>query len=445
VKSGSDHRLARPGSPFPGGRLTFRENVLSTDNRASTDSRASTDRPTSTDWLVRETGRLLDFGRNFPHPLGGAAWLTGDGTPDLGRPLYTWITARMAHVYSLGDLLGVPGSGALADTALAGLTGILRDRDNGGWYHSIAPGGRPTDGKSCYDHAFVVLAAASATLAQRPGGQTLLNEATDTLIHRFWEPDHGMFADEWDTGWQRLDGYRGLNANMHAVEAMLAAFDATGRQEYLHRALAVTERAAGLARRHDWRLPEHFDEQWSPRLEYHLDRPQDPFKPYGATVGHALEWSRLTLHLEAALATSAPDWMLPAATALFAQAVRDGWAADGKPGFVYTTDWDGKPVVRQRMHWVAAEAIAAAAALHTRTGDERYAVWLRTWCTHVRDHFVDTEHGSWWHELDTGNRPAASTWSGKPDIYHALQATLIPRAPLTAGLAAACASIGAVR
>ncbi|MET0425512.1 MAG: AGE family epimerase/isomerase [Actinoplanes sp.] len=395
--------------------------------------------PLDTGWLPAETGRLLDFGRNFPHPLGGAAWLRTDGTPDLDAPVQTWITARMAHVYSLATLLGVPGAGSLADAALAGLTGILHDDRHGGWHPAVGAAG-----KSAYDHTFVVLAASSATLAGRPGAPDLLTEALDTLVERYWEPGPGMFADHWDTGWQQLDDYRGLNANMHAVEAMLAAYDATGRTECLHRALAVTERAVDLGRQHGWRLPEHFDPQWQPQLDHHRDRPADPFQPYGATVGHALEWSRLILHLEAALGTGAPDQLRPAAESLFAQAVEDGWAVDGAPGFVYTTDWAGAPVVRQRMHWVAAEAIAAAAALHARTGDQAYADHYDTWSGHVRDHFVDREHGSWWHELDPGNRPASSTWTGKPDLYHAVQATLIPRAPLAPGLAAACAN-GLVR
>ncbi|MEU4690648.1 AGE family epimerase/isomerase [Actinoplanes sp. NPDC023714] len=394
-------------------------------------------------WLAEETGRLLDFGRKFPHPLGGAAWLRTDGTPDLDAPVHTWITARMAHVYSMAELLGVPGAGPLADAALAGLTGVLHDDRHGGWHPSVGADGRPAEGKSCYDHAFVVLAASSGTLARRAGARELLAEALDTLVQRFWEPGHGMFADAWDTGWERLDAYRGLNANMHAVEAMLAAYDATGRQECLHRALAITERTAGWGRRYDWRLPEHFDSRWEPRLDHHRDRPHDPFKPFGATVGHALEWSRLILHVEAALGSTAGAWMLPAAKALFARAVEDGWEVDGAPGFVYTTDWDGTPVVRQRMHWVAAEAIAAAAALHTRTGEKNYAHWYETWCAYVREHVVDLPRGSWWHELDTANRPAETTWSGKPDLYHAVQAMLIPRAPLAPGLAAACAT-GAV-
>ena len=40
-----------------------------------------------------------------------------------------------------------------------------------------------------------------------------------------------------------------------------------------------------------------------------------------------------------------------------------GWAADGSDGFVYTTDWEGRPVVQERMHWVLTEAIATSTVL----------------------------------------------------------------------------------
>ncbi|MFI5931911.1 AGE family epimerase/isomerase [Actinoplanes sp. NPDC051494] len=405
--------------------------------------------PVPAGWLDREMTRLFEFGRLFPHPLGGAAWLGPDGTPDLDKPVHTWITARMTHVYSLADLLGVPGAGSLADAGLAGLTGVLHDARHGGWYPSVSAAGQPAAGqpaagKSCYDHAFVVLAASSAAIAGRPGARDLLATALDTLLTRFWDDDHGMFIDRWDTEWLHADDYRGLNANMHAVEAMLAAYDATADPDCLRRALTITANAVRWARDGGWRMPEHFDAAWRPRLDHHRDRPLDPFKPFGATVGHALEWSRLVLHLEAALGTGADDWMLPAAAALFDRAAADGWAVDGAPGFVYTTDWDGRPVSRQRMHWVAAEAVGAAAVLHARTGDDRYQVRYARWWDYIRHHVVDREHGSWHHELDSGNQPAASTWPGKPDLYHAVQATLIPRAPLAPGLAAACAA-GAIR
>ena len=36
----------------------------------------------------------------------------------------------------------------------------------------------------------------------------------------------------------------------------------------------------------------------------------------------------------------------------------------------------------------------------------------------------DRGHGGWHHQLDGGNRPIDSVWKGKPDAYHAYQATL---------------------
>ena len=66
-------------------------------------------------WLDAECRRLLDFGRRFPHPAGGAGYLDDNGDVDLTRPVQTYITARMAHVYCLADLLGDTGGAALAD------------------------------------------------------------------------------------------------------------------------------------------------------------------------------------------------------------------------------------------------------------------------------------------------------------------------------------------
>ena len=82
--------------------------------------------------LAAETDRLLDFGVNFPHPDGGSVWLGDAGQPDLGRPVLTYITARMAHVYALGVGLGRPAAARLTDAALAGLTGRLHD-DRARW------------------------------------------------------------------------------------------------------------------------------------------------------------------------------------------------------------------------------------------------------------------------------------------------------------------------
>lgn len=380
-------------------------------------------------WLADQTRRQLDFGRSFPHPDGGAAWLGPDGTPDLSRPVFTWITARMAHVYSLGTLSGSPGCDELADAALDALAGRLLDDEHGGWVTSISADGEVDGTKSAYTTAFVLLAGATATVADRPGGRALLDLAREVLEARF-RTDRGLYAERWDRTWSRLDDYRGVNANMHIVEASLAAADATGDRTFLEQALAITSTVVDdWAASSDWRVPEHFDPRWQPMPDHHRDQPDHPFEPFGATVGHGLEWSRLVLELRAALGDDAPSWMLPAAERLYARAVSDGWAVDGHDGFVYTTDWTGAPVVRERMHWVVCEAICAAAALHEATGSPAYDEHYGTWWRHAVDHWVSPADGSWQHELTPELAPSDAVWPGRPDLYHSVHATLLPRLP----------------
>jgi sulfoquinovose isomerase len=389
--------------------------------------------------LGAECNRLLDFGRHFPHPLGGAAWLDARGQPDLSKPVYTWITARMLHVYALGHLMGRAADADLAAQALDGLTGRLRDRTNGGWVTSVNDAGESPDEKACYTHAFVVLAASSGAVAGLPGARDLLTEALGVWVERFFDAEAGMFVDSWNRGFTQLNDYRGVNGNMHSVEALLAAADVPGDHLLRLRALGIARRVAlEFAQPHSWRIPEHFTSSWEPMLEHNRDRPDDQFQPYGATVGHGLEWSRLLLHLEASLADP-PEWLLPAAEALFDRAAVDGWSVDGAEGFIYTTDWDGNPVVRDRLHWVVAEAIAAAAALRARTGDNRYSDLGATWWAYAERYLFDRTYGSWHHQLDASNQVIDSVWPGKPDLYHAVQATLIPRLPLAPSMATALA------
>ncbi|MGZ4436948.1 MAG: AGE family epimerase/isomerase [Nocardioidaceae bacterium] len=394
--------------------------------------------PAHARWLEAEGDRLLDFGRASRHPSGGFAWLDVAGEPELDRPVELWITCRMTHVYSLAHLMGRPMAGAMADHGVAALAGRFRDAVNGGWYAAVDADGPVTTDKAAYEHAFVVVAAASATAAGRPGGRELLDEALRVLDSHFWDDERGMVVEQWDESFSVLDDYRGVNANMHTVEALLSAADVLDDASLRAKALRIATRVVhDLAAGNSWRIPEHFDATWTPVLDYNVDEPAHPFRPYGATIGHCLEWSRLLLHLRAGLADEAPAWLLDAAVALFDTAVREGWAVDGEDGFVYTVDWSGTPVVRERMHWVAAEATATAASLFAATGDPTYDAWYTTWWQHVADRFIDTRLGSWRHELSPQNRPSGLTWNGKPDTYHAFQATLIPRLPLSPTLAVA--------
>jgi len=383
--------------------------------------------PSHRAWLGAEAVRLLEFGRGARVER-GFGWLDAAGAPDPQQPLQLWIATRMTYVFALGHLLGVPGCGPLVDHGLRALEDTFEDREHGGWFAGIGHDGPLHTRKEAYSHAFVLLSTASAAIAGRPGAQALLERAADVVERRFWSADEGACAEAWDRDWRESEAYRGANANMHMVEAFLAAADATGDSAWADRALRVAERLIrDVAGAHEWRVVEHFDAAWTPLPEYNRDHPRDRFRPFGVTPGHGLEWSRLLLHLHAALAAP-PDWLVTAARGLFARAVEDGWQEPG--GFVYTTDFDGRPVVSDRLHWVVAEAIGAAAALqHER--------WYRTSWDFADEHLRDRERGSWHHELDDQLRPQERTWTGKPDVYHALQATLLPRLPPAASLAGA--------
>ena len=192
----------------------------------------------------------------------------------------------------------------------AALRGDFRDPEHGGWFSQA---GVPGD-KSCYDHVFVVLAAASA------GDRELLAEALEVLETRFWEEAAGALADSCSRDWTSVEPYRGANANMHGVEALVAAGD--------------RERAARIARRFvgGVHVIEHFDAGWRPLPHYNHDDRAHRFRPYGVTPGHGFEWARLAFGLG----------FEREARMLFDGALTEGW--DGS-GFVYTVDWDGRPVV----------------------------------------------------------------------------------------------------
>jgi mannose/cellobiose epimerase-like protein (N-acyl-D-glucosamine 2-epimerase family) len=291
-------------------------------------------------------------------------------------------------------------------------------------------------------HAFAVLAGATATAAGAPGGRELLDEALGVWQTRFWDDAAGLAVEEWDAGWSRLSDYRGVNANMHGVEASLAAADALGdadpRAAQLRRqALRTLERVVhGWAREGDWRLPEHFTAEWQPLPGYNRDEPAHPFRPYGVTVGHQFEWSRLALHARA-VTPDPPSWLLDDATGLFTAAASRGWAADGHDGFPYTLDWDDRPVVTARMHWVLCEGVAAAEALAAVTGDASYRRLAEHWWAHGEARFADPATGSWHHELTPEGAVATGTWEGQPDAYHLAQVLLLRGRPVRGSVAAA--------
>ncbi|MFD5276138.1 AGE family epimerase/isomerase [Pseudarthrobacter sp. NPDC058362] len=375
--------------------------------------------------LRSEERRLVRFPRSVVTQQGDTAVWSRTGDPVPGAVSPTFGTARIAHVFALAAERGEPWARGVSFDLLDYLAAFGAR----GWPDNPA---RPTEGQDLYTLAFVILAAASGTAAGHPASPQMLSEALQRLDRQFWEPEHGLAADRADAA-GRLDPYRGLNGNMHLAEALFAAADVTGNGLLRARALGICGFVIRQAEQRNWRICEHYGEDWSPLPQHNLEEPHHTFKPYGATVGHGFEWARL-------LAQSAgfgPAGQLAAATALFDRAAADGWQPGEHPGFCYTTDWDGRPVSTRRLHWVAAEALASASVLFRLTGEDRFAAQYDEWFHHVGSAFMDRESGSWHHEVDAENRAGPPLPTDKPDLYHAYQAVLIPQLPVRTSLAAA--------
>ena len=390
-------------------------------------------------WLAAEGQRLLAFAKASRLP-DGFGNLDANGQLPADARAETMNTARMTHSFAMAHAMGLPGYAELVEHGVAALSGPLRDSEHGGWFASPhAVDGN--SGKAAYLHAFVALAASSAVVAGAPGAHALLNDASHVIEQFFWSEEEGAMLESFARDWSGVEAYRGANSNMHATEAFLALADVTGDTHWLERALRIVERvihdhAAG----NRFMVIEHFDAQWNPLPGYNEDNRADGFRPYGITPGHGFEWARLLLHLEAALlqaGLAAPGWLLTDAKGLFASACEYGWAVDGAPGIVYTLDWNQQPVVRERLHWTHAEASAAAQALLKRTADPHYETWYRRFWEFCETHFIDRAHGSWHHELSPHNQPSQKIWAGKPDLYHAWQAVLLPALPLAPSMASA--------
>nr|WP_256515673.1 AGE family epimerase/isomerase [Alsobacter ponti] len=384
-------------------------------------------------WLLRQADALFDLFAGAVDPAGGFHDLDTDGSPmpagaNPARQLHA--TTRMVHCFAIGHLMGRPGCDAIVDHGMAFLWNGHRDAARGGYLWGVGPQGPTDDSKQAYGHAFVLLAASSAKVAGHPDADRLLADVTETLLTRFWEERHGAVAEEFARDWTPLGDYRGQNSNMHLTEALMAAFEATGDGQYLR----MAERIADLivnrhARALGWRLAEHFDAEWALDRDY---SGSPMFRPYGVTPGHWLEWARLLVQLWE-LGGRRVDWLPGAARGLFLQAVQDGWDRD-KGGFYYTLEWSGAPRIRDRYWWPCCEGIGAAHVLRATTGEAVFEEWYRRIWNFSAARFIDAKHGGWVPQLDDALRPNSDPFFGKPDIYHALQACLIPLLPATGSI-----------
>ena len=377
----------------------------------------------------RSRGFLLDHIRHtmaFYHPRcidpagGFFQFFKDDGTVYDPHTRHLVSSTRFVFNYSMAwQAFGDPAYRQAVRHGIAFLRDAHRNPGTGG-YAWVLHDGRVQDATNhCYGLAFVVLAYAKALEAGMEEARGWLEETWQLMEQRFWEPEHGLYADEATNDWQ-LSPYRGQNANMHACEAWLAALEASGEPRYLQRAQLLaanmTGRQAALAGGLVW---EHYRPDWSVDWDYNRDDRSNIFRPWGFQPGHQVEWAKLLLILD----RHAPDaGHLPRARELFDRAVAMAWDPR-HGGLVYGNDVEGGFYDEDKYFWVQAEALATAALLAERTGEAGYWQWYdRLWDYSWR-HFVDHQHGAWYRILGPGNRKLTDEKSpaGKTD-YHTMGA-----------------------
>jgi len=293
---------------------------------------------------------------------------------------------------------------------------------NGLGYHWMLEGDQPLDSDQyCYGYAFLILAYANALQAGISQAGPWLQETFDLMEKYFWQAEHGLYADQLSADLQTLDNYRGQNANMHACEAMIAAYEATSDNKYLGRAQQL---AHNIVVRNtastDGLLWEHYTTDWQVDWDYNKDDPQNLYKPWGYQPGHFTEWTKLLLMLH----KHSPDAaLLERAQELMDTALQYSW--DGQyGGLLYGFAPDYKICDDNKYFWVQAETLAAIAWLMQYKDSATYSQPFADLAAYIEAHFIVPGETVWYRVLDRQNQQQED-WIAAPGAkcdYHNLGA-----------------------
>jgi mannose/cellobiose epimerase-like protein (N-acyl-D-glucosamine 2-epimerase family) len=332
------------------------------------------------------------------------------------------LVSSTRFVFNYANAYRHTGKAHYAEWARDGLGFVAGDHSLGNGQHAwVISNGMVSDGRAmAYGHAFVILAASSCIINEVCDATSVIEDVWDFMEQHFWDESGTAYADERTQDLLTLDPYRGQNANMHMCEALLSAYEATGKSRYLDRACTLAHRFAfDLAQLNDGLIWEHYDSQWQCDMQYNIDKPDDLFKPWGFQPGHQVEWCKLLLQIHA----HRPDqkWM-DRARSLFDAAMQQGWD-EQYGGLVYGFAPDGSFCDSHKYFWVQAEAFAAAWRLYKGTAKSRYLedynrLWRYSW-----DHLVDHKQGAWFRirNRDGSEFDKLKSPPGKTD-YHTMGA-----------------------
>jgi mannose/cellobiose epimerase-like protein (N-acyl-D-glucosamine 2-epimerase family) len=315
------------------------------------------------------------------------------------------VQCRQVFAHSLGVELGFREGAEPAQQGFAFLRRHYRDEQNGGWYFSVTPEGKPRERqKDLYGHSFVLLAAAQLQKTGRNAeALKLAQETVEVLQQRFAPAVKGGFAESLTADWAYQPAPRLQNPHMHLLEGFLAIGRATGQARYSEHVKALV----GLFRQHFFdavsgTLGEVFDAAWRPDAER------------GAIVepGHHFEWSWLLRDYgefskdksALALADRLQDW-----------AMLHGFDAE-RGGIFDEVDRAGAVLKASKRIWPLCECIKSVATQQLSLPSEPGRQQLTLLLDLLFERYLKPD-GTWVEHFDRNWRPIVTEMPGSTS-YH---------------------------
>lgn len=318
--------------------------------------------------------------------------------------------SRLLYCFSQG--YAMTGEKRYLDTVAAGAQYLLtafKDSENGGWFHSVAPGGEVLEErKDAYDHAFIIFGLAHANKATKNDAfREGMLEAWDVLQSRF-KDEHGGFMRNLSRTFEPNEKKRTQNPTMHLFEALLAATQVA--PEMREAAAGVGEFVVSRLVKKDGPvcLPEFFTLTWD-----ELPVPDGGY----VDVGHQFEWAFL---LDEAVKSGHDASWSSVADQLLDFGMKYGYDRENG-GVASSASSSGEVIDAGKGWWEQCELIRALTRHTVDNGRDDLWEPLIQSTAFIKERFVDHEYGGWFSSVasaPTADKPdKGSVW--KVD-YHGL-------------------------
>lgn len=329
--------------------------------------------------------------------------LTLDGEPRADVNRRVRVQFRQIYVFAHAAALGLDPHGV--DRARAGFEYVARHGwapdGRPGWAHVLTPEGGVADARrDTYDQVFALLGLSwYFRVSGDPRAAQSIRETLDVLDRSLRAPNGGFL--ESDAGcWPRRQ-----NPHMHAFEAMMSLFEATGEYGYLARAgeqygLFAThffDPSRGL-------LFEFFDRDWR-RLSAEEEQRIEP--------GHMAEWVWLLREYER-LSGRAVDMDTDP---LFRKVLEIGFEPSGR-FLVDGMSVDGAVTAPSRRLWPQTELLKAALAQYRATNNARYRKVAERTLDAIFDEYLKSDALGGWLDKFEGSGAVATSTIPASTFYH---------------------------